>query len=106
MQQLQLPLPSDKGAQGPETPSCDASVPPQESLHGIYGHGSGLPVHGEGPVGCGSHLLVHQMIGRGTQQDRSRSGPLLETRRYVEGRANCRGQPLRVLSETAHHHQT
>jgi hypothetical protein len=48
---------------------------------------------------------VHQLIGRGAQQDGPRGGLLLEPRREVEGRADRRGQPLRVRPKAAHHHQ-
>ena len=57
------------------------------------------------PQGVGLYLRVHQRIGRGAQQDRPRRGLLLEPRRHVERRTDCRGQPLRVLPQPAHHHQ-
>ena len=105
MQQRQLPLPADKGAGVLTAPPHHARLPPHEPLHGVDGTGVGRPGHGEGPAGRGPHLRVHQLIGRRAQQDRPGRGLLLEPRRHVQGRADRRGQPLRVLPETAHDHQ-
>jgi hypothetical protein len=106
VQTRQFPLPSSKGAHGPGTTTRDASVPPQEPLHGIEWRRGGRPVQREGPAGCGPHVRVHQGIGRRTQQDRPRRGLLLETRRHVQGRTDGRRQLLEVLPETANDHET
>ena len=106
LEQREFPLAADKGTLGSGASPHNPRLPPQEPLHGIHGHGRGLPVQGEGAVGCSPHLRVHQLIGRGAQQDHPRGGLLLEPRGDVQGRADRRGQPLRVLPQVAHHHQT
>ena len=83
----------------------DARPPPQEAADRVHGHRGGRPIERGGLAHLALHLVLHQRIGGGTDEESVGRCPLLEPCRQLEGSASRGVGPLRLVRQRAHHHR-
>ena len=94
-----------KWTQGPCAAPWHARPPLQEAAYGVHRHWGGQPIEREGLAHLALHLILHQCVGGGADQEGVGRGPLLEACRELEGVTRRDVGSLRLVRQRAHHHR-